>query len=42
MKVYYMQRLGFIILGMSPKHYGSILKKKIKKQAVEEKNQVRS
>lgn len=31
MKVYYMQRLGFIILGIFPEHYGSILKKKMKK-----------
>lgn len=28
MKVYFIQRLGFIILDISPEHYGSIQKKK--------------
>lgn len=42
MKVYFIQRLGFIILDISPEHYGSIQKKKENEKAVVEKKAISS
>lgn len=37
MKVYFIQRLGFIILDISPEHYGSIKNKENENAVVEKK-----
>lgn len=37
MEVYFIQRFGFIILGIFPSHYGSVSKKENEKVAVKKK-----